>query len=135
MANRLNPYISFYDDARAAMEFYQSVLGGDLTVSTFADAGMTDAGDLVMHAMLETPAGFTLMAADTPPDVDFTAGSQISLSLSGDDEAELRVYWDGLCAGGNITMPLEKQAWGDVFGMVTDKFGISWMVNISQPQG
>ena len=131
MATRLNPYISFFDDARAAMEFYKEVLGGELTISTFGEAGMTESPDLVMHAMLETPAGFTLMAADTPPGMDFTAGNQISISLSGDDEAELRGYWDGLAAGGNVAVPLEKQMWGDVFGMVVDKFGTSWMVNIA----
>ncbi|GAB2971044.1 VOC family protein [Nocardioides montaniterrae] len=131
MATRLNPYISFKDTARPAMELYQRVLGGELTVSTFGDMGMTESADLVMHAMLETPAGFTLMAADTPPGMEHTSGSNISVSLSGDDEAALRGYWEGLGDGGTVTMPLEKQAWGDVFGMVTDKFGINWMVNIA----
>ncbi|GAB4009615.1 VOC family protein [Nocardioides ultimimeridianus] len=135
MASRLNPYISFRDDARPAMDFYHRIFGGELNVSTFGDMGMTgDGADLVMHAMLETPAGFTLMAADTPPHMEFSAGSQISASVSGDDEAELRGYWDGLSEGGTVTVPLEKQVWGDVFGMVTDRFGIAWMVNIAGDQ-
>ena len=138
MASKLNPYISFQDTAKPAMEFYAKVLGGELNVMTFGQMGDTgESKDLVMHASLETPAGITLMAADTPPGMDFAAGAQISVSLSGDDEGELRGFWDGLGDGGTVTMPLEKQVWGDVFGMVTDKFGINWMVNIAgdQPQG
>jgi PhnB protein len=138
MVTRLNPYISFENTAKPAMEHYQKVLGGELTLSTFGDMGDTsESKDLIMHASLETPAGITLMAADTPPGMTFSGGSQISVSLSGDDETELRGFWDGLGEGGTVTMPLEKQVWGDVFGMVTDRFGITWMVNIAgeQPQG
>ena len=88
-----------------------------------------------MHGQLETPAGFTLMAADTPPGRSYSAGDNISISLSGDDGDELRGYWAKLSDGGTVTVPLEKQMWGDEFGMCTDKFGIAWMVNIGQPQG
>jgi len=134
MASRLNPYIGFKDDARQAMEFYQSVFGGDLTINTFGEFGDQDNPDLVMHALLETPAGFTLMASDTPPGMEHQQGSSISVSLSGDEEGELRGYWDKLTeGGGQVTMPLEKQAWGDVFGMVSDQYGIAWMVNINSP--
>jgi PhnB protein len=132
MASRLNPYIGFKDDARAAMEFYQSVFGGDLTVSTFGEFG--DAGpaaDKIMHAQLETPSGYTIMASDTPEGMPYQEGSRITVSLSGDDGDELRRFWDGLAEGGTVTMPLEKQAWGDEFGMVNDKFGIGWLVNIA----
>ena len=135
MASRLNPYLSFDGDARDAMETYKGVFGGELTVSTFGDMGQTDEGlkDKVMHSQLETPAGFTLMASDTPPGMEHQPGSTISVSLSGDDESELRGYWDKLAEGGQVTLPLEKQMWGDVFGMVVDRFGIAWMVNIGQP--
>lgn len=88
-----------------------------------------------MHAMLETPSGFTLMASDTPPGMNVTRGDNISVSLSGDDAAALRGYWEKLSAGGSVSVPLEKQMWGDVFGMCTDRFGIPWMVNISESQG
>lgn len=139
MASRLNPYLSFDGDARDAMETYKGVFGGELTVSTFGDMGQTDEGlkDKVMHSQLETPAGFTLMASDTPPGSDqpYQRGNNFSVSLSGDDEAELRGYWDGLAEGGQVTLPLDKQVWGDVFGMVADRFGVLWMVNIAQPQG
>ncbi|HEY6932027.1 MAG TPA: VOC family protein [Marmoricola sp.] len=133
MSSRLNPYVSFRDDAREALEFYRSVFGGELNTSTFGDFGdpKSPEAKLIMHGMLETSSGFTLMAADTPPGMDFDPGSRISISLSGDDEAELRGYWDKLAEGATVTMPLEKQMWGDVFGMCTDRFGVTWMVNIA----
>ena len=137
MASRLNPYISFSDNARAALEFYRTVFGGELSVMTFGEMGMPDApeADKVMHGMLETASGYTLMAADTPPGMDYTPGANISVSLSGDDAAELRGYWDKLSSGGTVAVPLENQPWGDEFGMCVDQFGISWMVNIGAPRG
>lgn len=136
MASRLNPYVSFQDNARQAMEFYKDVFGGTLTISTFGEYGDPTApgADGIMHAQLETDNGFTLMASDTPPGMSRNPGDNISISLSGDDEQELRGYWDKLSSGGNITMPLEKQMWGDFFGSCVDRFGVSWLVNISQPQ-
>jgi PhnB protein len=137
VASRLNPYISFSGTARQAMEFYRGVFGGELTLSTYGESGMGDgpAGDKIMHAQLETPAGYTLMASDTPPGMDTTVGTNISVSLSGDDVDELRGYFEKLSDGGTVTMPLEKQMWGDEFGMCTDQFGVAWMANISQPAG
>ena len=137
MASKLNPYIAFEGTAREAMETYRGVFGGELSLNTFGELGQAPPGfeDKVMHSQLETPAGFTLMASDTPPGMEHQPGSTISVSLSGDDESELRGYWDKLAEGGQVTLPLEKQMWGDVFGMVVDRFGIAWMVNIAQPQG
>ena len=135
MAARLNPYLNFKDTARAAMEFYRDALGGELLISTFGEYGDTGPNaDGVMHAMLQTPAGFTLMASDVPPGMGDVPGNG-TVSLSGDDEEQLRGYWDKLSAGGSVAMPLEKQMWGDVFGHCIDKFGVSWMVNIAEPQG
>jgi PhnB protein len=84
----------------------------------------------IMHGMLTTPLGFTLMGADEPPGHDFKAGNNFSVSLSGDDEAELRGYWEKLSEGGQVTTKLEKQMWGDTFGQCVDRFGVPWMVNI-----
>ena len=133
MATKLNPYLNFPGTAREAMELYESVFGGTSTVMTFADAGADDVPnpDHVMHASLETPSGFTLMASDMPPGMDVQPGNNLNVSLSGDDGDELRRYWQGLSADGTITMPLEKQMWGDEFGACTDRFGVSWMVNIA----
>jgi len=132
----LNPYISFQNDARQAMEFYKDVFGGDLTMNTFGEYGDPNApgADGIMHGQLTTDSGFTLMGADTPPGMERNPGDNITISLSGDDEQELRGYWDKLSQGGTVTLPLEKQMWGDVFGQCTDRFGVPWMVNISQPQ-
>jgi PhnB protein len=136
MASRLNPYISFDGDARQAMEFYKGVFGGDLTLNTFGEFGAPDSpdADKVMHSQLETASGFTLMGSDTPAGMDRNPGDNVAVSLSGDDADELRGYWEKLSDGGNVTLPMEKQMWGDEFGMCVDRFGVSWMVNITQSQ-
>jgi PhnB protein len=129
MASRLNPYLQFQDNAREAMTFYQQVFGGDLEVNSFSQYG--GEGDGVMHSQLRAPNGFTLMASDTPPGMEYRgSGGNITISLSGDDDDDLRGYWDKLSQSGQVMMPLEKQMWGDEFGMCTDGFGVAWMVNI-----
>ncbi|MEV0903075.1 VOC family protein [Actinoplanes sp. NPDC049802] len=136
MTSRLNPYLAFNGNAREAIEFYQSIFGGDLSISTFGEFGAPDpaiAGQ-VMHARLDTPQGYTLMVSDTPPGMSHSPGDNITVSLSGDDGDELRKAWEALSAGGTISVPLEKQMWGDEFGQLVDRFGIPWMVNIAQPQ-
>ena len=137
MASRLNPYLSFRDNAREAMAFYQEVFGGTLTMNTFGEYGAegTPDADKIMHAQLETPSGYTLMGADTPAEMSFHPGDNITLSLSGDDATELRGYFEKLADGGTVTVPLEKQMWGDEFGQCTDRFGIPWMVNITVAEG
>ena len=133
MTSRLNPYLNFNGNAREAMQFYLSVFGGDLTVTTFGefDADGPDA-DRVMHANLTTDAGYTIMAADVLTTMSYQPMAGVSVSLSGDesDETALRGYWDNLSADGTTIMPMQKQAWGDEFGMCVDKFGVSWMVDI-----
>jgi PhnB protein len=136
MASRLNPYISFADNARQALEFYKDVFGGTLALNTFGEYGAPDSpdADKIMHGMLETGSGYTLMAADTPAGMQHNPGDNIAVSLSGDDVDELHGYWDKLSASGTVSIALEKQMWGDEFGMCVDKFGIGWMVNIGQSQ-
>ena len=137
MATLLNPYLNFDGNARQAMEFYRDVFGGKLDISTFGDLGAQDTphappADGVMHALLKTDSGFTLMASDLAPGMEHNPGNTITISLSGDEDAELRGYWDKLSSSGSVTYPLEKQVWGDEFGMCQDKFGVAWMVNINQ---
>jgi PhnB protein len=132
MASRLNPYLSFAGNARQAMEFYESVFGGTLVLNTFGEFGAEEQADAIMHGMLETPSGYTIMGADTPPGEPHQPGNNITVSLSGDDADELRGYWTKLADGGTVAVPLEKQMWGDEFGMCVDRFGIGWMVNIGQ---
>jgi PhnB protein len=136
MTSRLNPYLNFNGNARQAMQFYESVFGGTLTLSTFADFGAPESpdADRVMHGQLETDAGYTIMAADVTSDMEYHAMAGCSVSLSGDDADALRGYWEKLAASGTTTMPMQKQAWGDEFGMCVDGFGVPWLVNISQPE-
>src|SRR5215213_4126440 len=135
MPSRLNPYLSFKDNAREAMEFYKSVFGGKLDMNTFKEYHASEdpsEDDKIMHAQLEAPNGITFMASDTPSRMEFKPGNTISMSLSGDDEKELAGYYKMLAdGGGTVMMPLEKAPWGDTFGMVTARFGVAWMVNIS----
>ena len=136
MASRLNPYISFRDNAREAMEFYKEVFGGTLTLNNFGEYGDPGApeADKIMHGQLDTDSGYTIMGADTPPGMEHNPGDTITVSLSGDDAEELRGYWKKLSDGGTVTVPLEKQMWGDEFGQCVDRFGIAWMVNIGATQ-
>ena len=136
MASRLNPYVSFDGNARSAMEFYEGVFGGTLTLNTFGEIGRMEGpgAEKIMHGMLETAGGFTLMGADVPPGGEHKPGNNVAVSLSGDDAEELRGYWKKLSGGGTVSVPLEKQMWGDEFGMCEDRFGITWMVNIGQTQ-
>lgn len=134
MTVRLNPYISFSDNARAALEFYRDVFGGELEISTFEGMPPEMGVDPsfvtnVMHGQLTTPDGFTLMAADTPPGMPRTEGDHISVSLSGDDLAKLTGWWEKLSASGSVTVPFVQAPWGDTFGMCVDGFGVHWMVN------
>jgi PhnB protein len=134
MSTSLSPYIGFRDNAREAMDFYHSVFGGELQSSTFADFQASDdpaEQDLIMHSQLTTPNGLVLMASDTPSSMTYDEGSRITVALFGDDDAELSGYWDRLADGGSVTMPLSGSPWGDRFGMLTDRFGVNWMVNIS----
>ena len=132
MVTRLNPYLSFRNNAREAMEFYRSIFGGNLEAMPFGDMARDPSEkDLVMHSMLATPNGLVLMGADTPSDMQLAPGGTITVSLSGEDEAELRGYWDKLAEGATIAYPLEKAPWGDTFGMLTDRYGTPWMVNIA----
>ncbi|QOR70384.1 VOC family protein [Ruania alkalisoli] len=128
----LNPYLNFRGQAREAMEFYASVLGGTPTFSTFGEFGMNQdpaEADQVMHSMLQTPGGMTLMAADVPAQMEYQPGTNVHISLSGDDVDELRGYFDGLAAGGTVVEPFVAAPWGDTFGMLIDPFGIRWLVN------
>lgn len=134
MQTRLNPYLNFKDNARQAMEFYHTVFGGKLTMNTFKEfhASQDPSEDeKIMHAVLEADNGIVFMAADTPNGMEYRAGTTMNMSLSGDNETALRGYYEKLAAGGTVRMPLEQAPWGDTFGMLSDKFGVAWLVNIA----
>lgn len=134
MASRLNPYLSFKGNAREAMEFYRGIFGGSLTLNTFGETGPVDAdlADQIMHGQLENDNGFTLMGADVPPGMEYRPGTNLTVCLSGDDAGELRGYWEKVADGGDVSVPLERQMWGDEFGACVDRYGIPWMVNITE---
>jgi PhnB protein len=135
MGSQLNPYISYNGNARQAMEFDQEVFGGALEMGTVSDFGSPDSpnADKLMHARLDTPDGYTLMAWDVPEGVPYHPGNNVAVYLGGGD-GELHGYFEKLSAGGTVTMPLEKQAWGDEAGALVDQFGITWMFNITRQQ-
>ena len=138
MSSRLNPYLNFNGNARDAMQFYATVFGGDLSMSTCGDMG-ADGPDMdrVMHSMLQTKDGYTIMGADVPSTMSYEpmAGASVSISGGEADASRLHSYWDKLAAGGTTTMPLAQQSWGDEFGMCTDKFGVPWMIDIGPSAG
>lgn len=135
MAVHLNPYLHFPGTAREAMAFYAGVFGGAPEVLTFGAAGMPGVDpEGVMHSYLRGDNGFELMGADIPEQPgfdDYRSRGNVTISLSGDDEAALTGYWERLVEGGVIGQPLSKAPWGDSYGDFTDRFGIRWLVNIS----
>ena len=137
MAVKLNSYISFKDNAREAAEYYHGIFGGELTLSTFEEYASSempvadDEKNKIMHAAIMGDNGIELFMADTPSNVPYEDGARISLTLNGDNETLLRGYWEKLAADGKVTLPLDKAPWGDTFGMLTDKFGINWMVDVA----
>ncbi|GAB3219266.1 VOC family protein [Kineococcus gypseus] len=136
MVASLSPYVSLPGTAREALEFYRSVLGGQVGISTFAEFGAGGEGvdpDGVMHGQLDTPSGFTLMVSDAMPGMSSATGGNLALCLFGDDLELLRGFFTGLAEGGKVTTPLEAQVWGDQYGALTDRFGVDWMVNVSAP--
>ncbi len=133
MTSLLNPYLNFNGTARQAMEFYASVFGGELSITPFSQFGTEGPdADRIMHSVLKTDAGYTIMAADVLSSMEYHPMAGAAISLNGDDADMLRGYFDGLSANGTTQMPMEKQAWGDEFGMCTDQFGVPWLVNIAQ---
>ncbi len=130
----LDPYLTFDGNAREAMEFYRSVLGGELTVQTFADFGAPVSPEYatkVMHARLQGP-DLVLMGSDDQEGSRPALGSNISLSLSGTAPAleRLSAVFDRLAADGSTQMPLGPAPWGATFGMCTDRYGVHWLVNV-----
>lgn len=135
MSADVTTYLNFRGSARDALTFYESVFGGELRISSFKDLGMPvgeDEGDLVMHGQLDVDGSPLIMGSDVPSHMGWAAGENtFSVSLSGDDEAVLTGWWNALSEGATVTQPLEKAPWGDSFGMLKDRFGVSWLVNIS----
>ncbi|MGW9627952.1 VOC family protein [Microbacterium sp. NPDC055521] len=130
----LNPYLSFRDNAREALERYQHVLGGELQIMTFGSMPElpqdSSERELVLHGQLTTDDGLILMASDTPAHMEYQEPQGVAISISGTEVDRLRAIWDGLLDGGTATAPLGAAPWGGDFGMLVDRFGVAWMLSI-----
>lgn len=135
----VNPYLNFSGNCEEAFEFYQAALGGDMTISRFsempADAGLPPVdGNLVMHVSLTLGNGQILMGSDVPEAMGAVSfGNYASVSIEADSAEQAKQIFDALATEGTITMPFQRQFWGDDFGSLVDRYGISWMV-IHNPQ-
>ena len=128
----LTPYLNFDGNTAAAMRYYQSIFGGELKMQTFGEAKMAETPqeeDLIVHATLQTNS-LSLMASDAHPSRRTNFGDNVHMSITGQESGKLAEIFIKLAQGGRIDMPLAKQFWGDTFGMLTDRFGVHWMVNI-----
>ncbi|GAB6898392.1 VOC family protein [Kineosporia succinea] len=128
-------HLNFRGQARAALEFYQSVFGGHLTLVTHAQSyGTTDPAevDLIGWGQVQSERGFHVMAYDVPAARAYEPGiDPLFVSLRGDDETELRGYWDALAKDATIKAPLEPSGWSPLYGMLTDAFGVTWVLDIA----
>jgi len=135
---QLSTYLSFKGDCEAAFTFYEQALGGQpgplFRYGGSPMAGQAPAGwdDKVMHASILI-GGQTIMGADLAPE-KYEAPTGFSLSLQTSQVVEAERMFNGLAQGGRVEMPLEKTFWAERFGMVTDRFGVRWLVNCEQPK-
>jgi PhnB protein len=132
----VKPYIAFNGNCREAIDFYKEALGAEeLFSQTFGESPMPDMGPAnnIMHATIKVGDSHIMMCDDPRPDATTKAGN-ISLAVGLNDTGQARTVFDKLADGGKVTMPLDKTYWAEAFGMLTDKFGINWMVNCDQPQ-
>ena len=139
---QINPYLTFNGNCEEAFNFYKSVFGGEFPyIGRFKDMPDSEnmpevAKNLIMHVSLPVSNGHVLMGSDSSEAFGQSTiiGNNISVSINAQSEDEAHKLFNGLSAGGKVTMPLEKTFWGALFGMFTDKFGINWMVNYDYEQ-
>jgi PhnB protein len=131
----VNPYISFRGNCRGAIEFYKTALGAEVLFSqTVGESPMSGMGpaENIMHSTLKV-GGSTIMMSDDPNPDAVASNSNISLAIGLNDPERAKQLFNNLAQGGAVIMPLEKTFWAEAFGMVTDKFGVKWMVNCDAP--
>jgi len=130
---KLHPYLNFAGNAEEALNFYKDALEGDvIMLNRFGESPMPSDDDWkqkIMHARLQFGDDNIIMISDTMKGNSISTHGNIQLSIGLDDEEKTKQIFDNLADGGKVTMPLAKQFWGDLFGMLQDKFGISWMLN------
>ena len=137
----VNPYLNFGGNCEEAFNFYKSIFGGEfLTIMRFKDVPaeyqMAESeAEKIMHVAIPVGQGTILMGSDTPAAMGpTTTGNNFSIVISAESEEEATKLFNGLSAGGQVTMPLEKAFWDAYFGMLIDKFGVQWMVSYDYSQ-
>lgn len=127
-------HLNFRGDARAALAFYQSVFGGEQMVISYRDAGQVHSeaeADQVMWGQVTTANGFSVMAYDVPAHLSWNPGEiAFFVSLRGNDADEIAKYWEQLAAGATILAPLAPSGWAPLYGMLRDKFGVTWVIDV-----
>lgn len=134
MTIQTTTHINFRGDARAALEFYHAALGGSITLITYGQMGATDAADEIVWGQVETDAGFRVMAYDVPAALPFSRGDDpFFVSIRGTEASEISELWDKLAAGSTVKVPLAPSEWAPLYGMLTDPFGITWVIDVAVP--
>lgn len=130
----VTPHLNFRGTAREALEFYRSVFGGDLATVTYADLGNADpaTADLISWGQVTSADGFRIMAYDVYPNLPLDRGQDpFFVSVRGTDADDLRRYWDGLADGATVVQSLAPAQWAPLYGQLTDRFGITWVLDIA----
>ncbi|MEV5695381.1 VOC family protein [Micromonospora globbae] len=132
-------HLNFRGDARSALEFYRSVFGGDLAVVTYRDAGAVSEpaeADQVMWGQVAADNGFQVMAYDVPSAMPWERGeNSFFVSVRGESAQEITAYWEGLSGGATVVRPLGPAPWAPLYGMLTDRFGVVWVLDVVGDQG
>jgi PhnB protein len=135
MSIQTTTHLNFRANARATLEFYQSVFGGHLFMATHSQVYPSFApeeADLIAFGQLESPEGFRIMAFDVPASRPYDAGiAPLFVSVRGTDADELTGYWNGLADGATIIQPIGPSGWAPLYGMLTDRFGVTWVLDIA----
>lgn len=128
-------HLNFCGDARAALEFYQSVFGGNITIVTYEDAqNVQDPSEAnqVMWGQVAAKNGFRVMAYDVPSRMPWDQGKNaFFVSVRGDSDKEIAALWEKLSVGATVAQPFAPSGWAPLYGMLTDRFGITWVLDVA----
>lgn len=137
MSVKVVPHLNLRGDARAALAFYRSVFGGELTIVSYRDAHSVQdlaEADQVMWGQVAASSGFRVMAYDVPSSRPWSPGeAPFFVSLRGETAEEIRGYWEGLVEGATVLVPIAPSAWAPLYGMLKDRFGVTWVVDVATP--
>jgi PhnB protein len=135
MTIQTTTHLNFRAHARAALTFYQSVFGGEIAIVTHSQTYpefAPEEADLVAWGQVESPDGFRIMAFDVPKARPYDAGiSAVFVSVRGETAEEIQGYWDKLAQGGAVLFPIGPSGWSPLYGMLTDRFGITWVLDVA----